>query len=522
MDQRSHRMDKNQLSEGIVYLVGAGPGDPGLLTLRARSLIEGCDVLVYDHLANRKLHDWASVECERIDVGKSPGRHTMEQSEIGEILVAKAQDGLKVVRLKGGDPFVFGRCAEEMLVLDEADVPYEVVPGVTAALACAAYAGIPLSHRDFGSSISFLTGHEDVAKESLRVDFAKFAEVGGTLCIYMGMSKLEEIVEKLLVGGLSKDRPAAVVSQGTLPGQRKILAPLGELVEQARVGDLSAPAIIFVGNSIGLARSSTWFDRAPLFGRRIVLTRASGQESKMRSRLEELGAEVIDLPLIKIEPAEDRKLVAEVFAGIATYEWIVFTSANGAKAFMEIFFRAYSDIRSFGPMRIACVGKSTAEVLQAYQLNIELIAQDSTAEGLAKELIGTDSLDSANVLVITGNRNREIFVDVLEGVGRAIVDTLPVYQTDFADVLETADLKTLLKNGADAIIFTSSSTALSYVEQSDDLIFKEGARKPILCSFGPQTSKTLKENDLKIDLEASHPSTDGLIDSLIKHFSASG
>ena len=274
----------------------------------------------------------------------------MEQSEIGKILVAKAQDGLKVVRLKGGDPFVFGRCAEEMLALDEADVPYEVVPGVTAALACAAYAGIPLSHRDFGSSISFLTGHEDVAKESLRVDFAKFAEVGGTLCIYMGMSKLEEIVEKLLVGGLSKDRPAAVVSQGTLPGQRKILAPLGELVEQARVGDLSAPAIIFVGNSIGLARSSTWFDRAPLFGRRIVLTRASGQKSKMRCRLEELGAEVIDLPLIKIEPAEDRKLVAEVFAGIATYEWVVFTSANGAKAFMEIFFRAYSDIRSFGPI----------------------------------------------------------------------------------------------------------------------------------------------------------------------------
>ena len=238
----------------------------------------------------------------------------------------------------------------------------------------------------------------------------------------------------------------------------------------------------------------------------------------MRTRLEALGAEVIDLPLIKIEPAEDRKLVAEVFAGIATYEWVVFTSANGAKAFMEIFFRAYSDIRSFGPMRIACVGESTAEVLQAYQLDVELIAQDSTAEGLAKELIGTDSLDSANVLVITGNRNREILVDVLEGVGRAIVDTLPVYQTDFADVLEAADLGTFLN----AIIFTSSSTALSYVEQSDDLTFQEGARKPIFCSFGPQTSKTLQENDLKIDLEASHPSTNGLIDALVEHFSASG
>jgi len=214
-------MDEKEIAAGIVYLVGAGPGDPELLTLRARSLIESCDVLVYDHLANRRLHDWAPPKCERIDVGKSPGRHTMEQKEIGQILVDKAKEGLRVVRLKGGDPFVFGRCAEEMLALDEEGVSYEVVPGVTAALACAAYAGIPLSHRDFGSSISFLTGHEDVAKESLRVDFAKFSEVGGTLCIYMGMSKLEEIVDKLITGGLPDDKPAAIVSHGTLPRQKK-------------------------------------------------------------------------------------------------------------------------------------------------------------------------------------------------------------------------------------------------------------------------------------------------------------
>jgi len=178
-------MDKQRIEKGIVYLVGAGPGDPGLLTLKAQKLIKECDVLVYDHLANRRLHEWASADCLLIDVGKSPGRHTVEQTEIGKILVEKATEGLKVVRLKGGDPFVFGRCAEEMLALDEAQIPYEIVPGVTAALACAAYAGIPLSHREYGSSICFLTGHEDVAKESLRVDFAKFSEVGGTLCIYM-------------------------------------------------------------------------------------------------------------------------------------------------------------------------------------------------------------------------------------------------------------------------------------------------------------------------------------------------
>lgn len=514
-------MDKEQLTKGTVYLVGAGPGDPGLLTLRTRSLIENCDVLIFDNLANRRLHDWAPLECERIDVGKSPGRHTMEQSEIGKLLVSKAKEGLRVVRLKGGDPFVFGRCAEEMLALDEARISYEVVPGVTAALACAAYAGIPLSHRNFGSSISFLTGHEDVAKESLRVDFAKFSEVGGTLCIYMGMSKLDEIVDKLLAGGLSPNRPAAIVSHGTLPEQRKILAPLGQLVDHAKDEQLCAPAIIFVGNSIGLARSSTWFEEKPLLGRRFALTRADGQQSKMRTALENLGAETLDLPLIKIQPSEDRKLIAEVLAGIATYEWVVFTSSNGAREFMKLFFRAFSDIRSFGPMRIACVGQSTAEIFQSYQLDIEIIAEDSTAEGLAKELVATNSLDSANVLVVTGNRNRDILVDLLEGVGRAIVDTLPVYETDFNDVLLAPDFERFKKKGADAIIFTSSSTALSYVEQSEDIVFDKKALKPIICSFGPQTTKTLEENEMKVELEAFHPSIDGLIHSLMDHFSSS-
>ena len=514
-------MDKQRIEKGIVYLVGAGPGDPGLLTLKAQKLIKECDVLVYDHLANRRLHEWASADCLLIDVGKSPGRHTVEQTEIGKILVEKATEGLKVVRLKGGDPFVFGRCAEEMLALDEAQIPYEIVPGVTAALACAAYAGIPLSHREYGSSICFLTGHEDVAKESLRVDFTKFSEVGGTLCIYMGMSKLEEIVEKLLSGGLDQDRPAAIVSQGTLPSQRKIVAPLGNLVEQARAENLGAPAIIFVGNSIGLARSSSWFDQAPLFGRQIVLTRSCGQQSKMRASLERLGAEVLDLPLIEIQPSEDRKLIAEVFAGIATYEWVVFTSANGARYFMEFFFRAYMDIRSFGPMRIACVGESTAEVFEKYNLDVELIAKDSTAEGLAKELVATDSLDSANVLVVTGNRNRDILVGLLETVGRAIVDTLPVYQTDFADILEAPDIEKFKKVGADAMIFTSSSTALSYVEQAEDIVFEKDAKKPVFCSFGPQTSQTLKENDMEVTVEASHPSIDALIEALLVYFNDS-
>ena len=241
--------------KGKVFLVGAGPGDPELITRKAISLIASCDTLVFDHLANSEFRKHAHSECEQIDVGKSPGRHTVDQRQICKILVSKAIEGKIVVRLKGGDPFVFGRCAEEMIALDEASIPYEIVPGVTAALACAAYAGIPLSHRDYGSSISFLTGHEDIEKESLRVNFAKFAEVGGTLCVYMGIGKISEITQKLLAGGLPSDKPAAIVSHGTLPRQKKLITTLGNLVKDVKEANLEAPAVIFVGNSISLATS---------------------------------------------------------------------------------------------------------------------------------------------------------------------------------------------------------------------------------------------------------------------------
>jgi uroporphyrinogen III methyltransferase/synthase len=504
---------------GKVFLVGAGPGEPKLSTLRAKELIEQCDVLVYDNLANPELRKWTKADCIEIDVGKSPGRHTVDQRDIEQTLVEHASLGKMVVRLKGGDPFVFGRCAEEMLALDEAGISYEIVPGVTAALACAGYAGLPLSHRECGSTISFLTGHEDLTKETLRVDFSKFAKVGGTLCIYMGMSKLEEIVEKLLEGGIASEIPAAVVSNGTLPSQRKIISPLKNLVNSTKEAGLEAPAIVFIGNAIGrTGEKANWFESRPLFGRSIVLTRSVGQVSTFKEKLEILGAEVMELPLIKILPSEDKRLIAEIFAGIATYEWVVFTSVNGAREFMRLFFLAFGDIRSFGPMRLACVGEGTAKVFRDHFLEVELIPEISTAENLAKDLVASDSLDSANVLVVTGNRNREVLVQMLEDVGHAIVDTLQVYETDFEDVTNAPDFKKYCRHGADAIIFSSSSTALSYVEQEQDIKFDRGARKAIHCSFGPETSKTLRENQLSVDLECEHPSMDNMIQKLLEYF----
>ena len=503
---------------GKVFLVGAGPGDLDLVTVKAMRLVSSCEVVVYDNLVNPRLLEKVSEDCERIDVGKQPGRHTMPQEEICKLLVDKAREGKRVLRLKGGDPFVFGRCAEEMTVLDEAEVPYEIVPGVTAALACAAYASIPLTHRDFGSSIAFLTGHEDLEKESLRVDFAKFAAAGGTLCVYMGMGKIREIVDKLLDGGLSEDRPAAVVSHGTLSAQRKVLTTLGALVDEIEKTGLVAPAVIFVGNAVGLAQQKDWFSDRPLFGRRIVVTRAREQAGKLKVMLEKAGAEVLELPLIEVKPACDKEVVAEVLSCIASYEWVLFTSANGVREFFNLFFRAFQDIRSFGPMRIACVGAATAKEVEKFNLEVELIPEDSTAENLAKALVDTDSLDSANVLVVTGNRNREVLVKLLEEIGRAIVDVMPVYETDYADVEKAPALDHYRSHGADAIVFTSSSTVDSYSEQEDILTLCEGARKPIHCSIGPITSESLKENGLSVDLEASESSLEAVVETLVEKF----
>ena len=501
---------------GKVFLVGAGPGDLDLVTVKAMRLVSSCEVVVYDNLVNPRLLEKVSEDCERIDVGKQPGRHTMPQEEICKLLVEKAREGKRVLRLKGGDPFVFGRCAEEMTVLDEADVPYEIVPGVTAALACAAYAGIPLTHRDFGSSIAFLTGHEDLEKESLRVDFAKFAATGGTLCVYMGMGKIREIADKLLDGGLSEDRPAAVVSHGTLSAQRKVLTTLGSLVDDVEKAGLVAPAVIFVGNAVGLALQQDWFSDRPLFGRRIVVTRAREQAGKLKRMLEDAGAEVLELPLIEVKPACEKEVVAEVLSCIASYEWVLFTSANGVREFFNLFFRAFPDIRSFGPMRIACVGAATAKEVEKLKLEVELVPEDSTAENLAKALVDTDSLDSANVLVVTGNRNREVLVKLLEEVGRAIVDVMPVYETDYADVEKAPALDDYRTHGADAIVFTSSSTVDSYAEQEDVLTLQEGARKPIHCSIGPITSESLKENGLSVDVETPKSSLDAVVETLVE------
>ncbi len=497
---------------GKVYLIGAGPGDPGLVTVRARQLIERADVIVYDYLANPQILDWARDEAERIYVGKTAGRHSIPQDEIEEILVDRAKKGLQVVRLKGGDPFVFGRGGEEIQELEIDKIPYEIVPGVTAAQATAAYAGIPLSHRNFSSAITFLTGHENPEKHTLSIDFRDYGTTKGTLCIYMGIGQLPRIVNELKAGGMSGEMPVAIIEWATLNRQRSVFSTLDSIVADLEASGLGAPAMVVIGEVVAQRAKTEWFEGRPLFGKRIVVTRAREQAGQLSALLTSQGAEVIELPFISVEQHFDPKRLGEVLAGIAVYEWIIFTSANGVKHFFDLFYKAYDDIRCLGPMRIAAVGAATAQEIEKHKLKVDLIPKKANADALAQELIENEGVESVQILVVTGNQNRESLVQRLESdEGRAIVDTLSVYRTSKSDLRKNPAAERFRQEGADAVLFTSSSTVKSFVDQHAALKLEDGARKPAFGSIGPLTTKTLKELKLPVAFEATQASLEHFV-----------
>lgn len=504
-------------TKGVVYLVGAGPGDPGLITVRARTLIESADVIVYDKLANPIFLENAQLTAEKIYVGKSAGRHSIPQEEIESILIERAQQGLRVVRLKGGDPFVFGRGGEEIESLNKAGISFEIIPGVTAALAAAAYAGIPLSHREHSSAITFLTGHENPEKQNLQLDFRDHAQSDRTLCIYMGVGQLPRIVSELSEGGLDADTPVAIIEWATHPNQRSLYSTLGTIVAEQEASEIGAPAIIFVGKVLLRPSTNDWFSTRPLFGKRIVVTRAREQAGRLSSLLRAQGADVIELPFIQVKTKFDPSVLTEVFAEMAVYEWIVFTSANGVRIFFELFFKAYSDIRCLGPMRIAAVGRATAEAIEAHRLKVDLVPEKANGEALVTELIENTGVDSMKMLVVTGNLNRETIAGRLEKEGRAIVDTLPLYTTTKADLSEHPNAKRYCEEGADAILFTSASTVQSFKEQQKALLLRPDARQPAYGSIGPMTSKALKAQSLNVDFQAPISNLEHFVVETITH-----
>jgi uroporphyrinogen III methyltransferase/synthase len=504
------------MTPGIVYLVGAGPGDLGLVTFRAKALISEADVLVYDYLVHPDLLRWCTPTCEQIYVGKKAGFHALPQEDIEKLLVKHAKAGRRVVRLKGGDPFVFGRGGEEARALAKDGIRFEVVPGVTAALAAGAYAGIPLTHRNTSSSLIFLTGHEDPKKHELQVDWRRYGSLpNATLAIYMGMGHLRFILGELIAGGLAPATPAAAVQWASLGRQKSVAgtaATLADLVEQSK---LASPAIVLVGEVVRHHDQIDWFEHLPLFGRRVAVTRMRDQNSELRSKLENLGAEVIELPLIKVTKDVSKEMLADVFLEFGSYDWIVFTSANGVRFFFEEYFKLFDEIRSLGLLRFACVGEATAEAIRGFHIKVECMPETATADALGDALIATGSLDSAKILVVTGNQNRDTLLKKLEDA-RAIVDQMPIYKTEKTDLSVDVTADDFRQRGADAILFASSSAVQSFVDQAAALRLADGAKRPLAGSIGPQTSETMKKSGMPIDFTAKEPGLDSLVEALVK------
>ncbi len=483
-----------------VYLVGAGPGDPGLLTRRGAALLEQADVVVYDRLAHPSLVDLAPRAAERINVGKAPGAVEMDQDGINAVLVDRGAAGKTVVRLKGGDPFVFGRGGEEAEALAAAGVAFEVVPGITSAIAAPAYAGIPVTHRGLSTHVTVVTGHEDPAKGTTDTDWAALARAGGTLVILMGAGHLADIAARLIDGGRPPDTPVAAVRWGTLPAQRTIRATLATVADAG----VRAPSAIVVGKVAAL--DLAWFESRPLFGRTIVITRAREQASVLRTRLELLGAEVVELPTIGLEPMEF------VLPELGSYAWLVLTSANGVDAFFDRGLApAGLDARALAHLEVAAIGPGTAGALARRGIRADLVPERFVAESLLEAFPDPDVAGSepARVLLARAEQARDVLPEGLGAKGFA-VDVLAVYRTVRA-VPAPDELERVQAGRVDAITFTSSSTVSGFC----DLVGPLADPQPRVVSIGPVTSRSAVERGLRVDFEADPHSIDGLVEALL-------
>jgi uroporphyrinogen III methyltransferase / synthase len=486
---------------GRVWLVGAGPGDPGLLTVRGAEVLAAADVVVHDRLANAVLLDLAPATAERISVGKAPGRVELDQDGINALLVEHAGAGRRVVRLKGGDPFVFGRGGEEAEALTAAGVPFEVVPGITSAVAAPAYAGIPVTHRGLSTHVTVVTGHEDPAKGHTDVDWDALARVGGTLVILMGATRVEEIAARLIGAGLASETPVAAVRNGTRPDQHTVRATLGSIAD----ADVRPPSAIVVGDVAALALS--WFEDRPLFGRRIVVTRAREQASELRARLESLGAEVLELPAIRIEPID------VALPDLEEYAWLVCTSVNGVRALFERGLAPKGlDARALGRLRVAAIGPGTAAAFVAHGITPDLVPERYVAEALV-EAFPAPEAPGDRVLLARAEVARDVLPEGLEGLGYS-VEVLPVYRTVRSEPEESV-LDTVRDGHVDAITFTSSSTVTGFC----DLVGTLPEPQPTVVSIGPVTSDAARARGLRVDAEADEHTIDGLVTALLLRLS---
>ena len=499
----------------MVYLVGAGPGDEGLLTLRGAELLRQADVVVYDALVNADLLRLAPKNAEVIYGGKRASDHAIPQEELNQLLVTKAAAGKCVVRLKGGDPYVFGRGGEEAEELAAAGIPFEVVPGISSIIAAPNYAGIPLTHRDFCSSFTVITGHEDPTKAESNLDWAHLAKTPGTLVVLMGVERIRSIAAQLIAHGRAATTPVAMIRWGTTGRQQSIAGTLADIADTVEKEKFAAPAVTIIGGVVSLRGRLNWFETRPLFGRRIVVTRTREQASELSRQLSERGAEVLEIPTIKIAPPTQRQLLVEALAELGTYDWVVFTSPNGVTAFFEYFLKAFPDIRDLGGVKFAAVGPGTAAKLKELHLHVDVMPEQYVTAAIAKAMNDFASIENLKVLLLRAEVANPDLPKELAALG-AIVDDVPCYQT----VPETEDANgaaaRLLEAGADWITFTSSSTVENFHARFDlpKLLLQFPATR--LASIGPETSKAIRALGLEPFLEARPHTIDGLAAALEK------
>jgi uroporphyrinogen III methyltransferase/synthase len=507
---------KARLPLGKVWLVGAGPGDPGLITVAGLERLREADVIVYDRLVSPRLLEHARENAELVFMGKVAGKGAHDQAKINDLLIEKARENKRVVRLKGGDPFVFGRGGEEAEALRAAGVPFEVVPGVTSAAAVPAYAGIPVTHRGLASTFAVVTGHEDPGKDEPAIDWGRLATAVDTLVLLMGAKTLPEIVDKLIEGGRLAETPVAVIQSGTTPDQRTVTGTLADIVRRVREAKLEPPAVTVVGEVVRLRETLAWFEDRPLFGKRVLITRTRRQASVLARLLAEEGAVPIELPVIEIEARIDMKRMSAALQELAQdrYDWLVFTSVNGVEIFMGALWSVCLDARAIGGAGVAAIGPETAELLLHWGIHADVVPERYVAEALLEELRREFDLNGARVLVPRAESARPELVEGLRSLG-AQVDEVTLYRAAVPREPPAEALSLLREGGIDIVTFTSSSTVRNLAALLDNDV--ECLRRPLVACIGPITANTARELGLRVDVEAAEHTIPGLVRAIREH-----
>lgn len=500
---------------GKVFLVGAGPGDPGLITVKGRDCIAGADVVVYDYLASPVLLAETNPDAETIYVGKKGGDHTLPQEGINTLIVEKAKQGKVVVRLKGGDPFIFGRGGEEAEVLIAAGIPFEVVPGVTAAIGASAYAGIPLTHRDYTSDVAFVTGHEDPTKAESSIDWKALATGIGTLVFFMGVKNLPTIAANLVSNGRAADTPVAVIRWGTTPKQKTVTGTLDTIVDETRNAGLKAPAIIIVGGVVNLRKTMQWFETRPLMGRRIVVTRAREQASDLVHQLTECGAECIQCPTIQVVAPPNWESLDKAIGILSQYDWVVFTSVNGVDYFFRRLFENGLDVRSLGHIKTATIGPATADRLRAWGLKSDILPESYRAESVVKAF-STTTVKGGRILLPRAREARSVLPLELTRMG-ATVDEVTAYETLQAANHAEEMIARLAAGTIDMVTFTSSSTVKNFCRLLPPDRAERLMQGVTVASIGPITSQTALDLGLSVAIEADTYTIPGLVQAILDY-----